>query len=164
MLGITWNGLIAQIVCFGLLLVLLYVFAYKPILRMLDERSRRIKEGQESAEQAKQREEQAEQEFQNRLEQARKEGQSIVGKANEAASRMREEGRQQARQDADTMIERARAEIQRERDQAIDQLRKEFADTAVKAAERVINESLDKERHSKIIDETLEESSSLRKR
>jgi F0F1-type ATP synthase membrane subunit b/b' len=50
-----------------------------------------------------------------------------------------------------------------ERDEAIDKLRQEFADLAILAAEKVIKETLDKERHRRLIQEVLEESSTLRK-
>ena len=49
-LGINLGYLVSQIVNFTLLAVLLYFVAYKPILRMLDERSERIKKGLEDAE------------------------------------------------------------------------------------------------------------------
>ncbi len=43
-LGINWQGLIGQIINFAILLGLLYFIGYKPIMKMFDERSRRIKE------------------------------------------------------------------------------------------------------------------------
>jgi len=46
-----------------------------------------------------------------------------------------------------------------ERDQAIAELRREFADLAISAAERVINQSLDRNQHKRLIEETLAESS-----
>ena len=54
-LGINLPALIAQLVNFTILLGLLYLFAYKPIMRMLDERSRKIKEGMEQAEAVKEK-------------------------------------------------------------------------------------------------------------
>jgi F-type H+-transporting ATPase subunit b len=56
------------------------------------------------------------------------------------------------------VLERATAEIQLERDRAIADLRGEFADITVRAAERVIGQSLDRQSHQRIIDETLAES------
>ena len=44
---------------------------------------------------------------------------------------------------------------------ALDELRKQFADIAILAAEKVIKESLDKEKHRKVIDEVLDESNTL---
>jgi len=57
------------------------------------------------------------------------------------------------------MLGRARNEIQLERDQAIAELRKEFADLTIAAAEKVINESLDRNQHRRLIDEALAQSS-----
>ena len=68
------------------------------------------------------------------------------------------EAREQANRDREAAVERATADIQRERDRAIADLRGEFADITVRAAERVIGQSLDRQAHQRIIDETLAES------
>ena len=162
-LGINLPGLIGQFISFVILIALLLVFAYKPIVRMLDERSQKIKDGIEKSELAEKRAAEIDQEAQQRLEEARRKGQALIARASEMGNKLREEVKEQAKVEAEALIERARAEIQMERDQAIDQLRKEFADITILAAEKVINESLNKERHRKIIDEVLEESTALRK-
>jgi F-type H+-transporting ATPase subunit b len=162
-LGISWQGLIAQIVCFVILLALLIGFGYKPIQKMLDERSKRIKEGLDKAELAKEAAAKAEQEVQRRLDEARREGQTILAQAYEMGERLKAEAREEAKREAEAFIQRARAEIELERDEAIDRLRAEFADLAILAAERVIKEALDKEAHRRLIDEVLEESTTLRK-
>lgn len=162
-LGISWQGLLGQIINFGLLLVLLYFIGYKPIRKMLDERSKRIKEGIDQAELAKEAATRAEEEVQRRLDEARKDGQLILAQASEMGERLKAEAREEARREAEVLIVRARAEIGMERDEAIDRLRQEFADLAILAAEKVIKETLDKERHRRLIEEVLEESSTLRK-
>ncbi len=162
-LGINLPTLLAQIVNFLILLGLLYLVAYKPILRIIDQRSAKIKESLELAELNKDRAVRAEEEVKAQLETARKEGQSIIVQASQIGERVKEEAKLGARQEAETLIARARGEIQRERDEAIYELRKEFIDIAILAAEKVINESLDKERHRRLIEETLEESTTLKK-
>ena len=162
-LGISWQGLLGQIINFVLLLALLYFIGYKPIRKMLDERSKRIKEGVDQAELAKEAAARAEEEVQIRLDEARKEGQLILAQASEMGERLKAEAREEARREAEALIARARAEIGMERDEAIDKLRQEFADLAILAAEKVIKETLDKERHRRLIQEVLEESSNLRK-
>ncbi len=162
-LGISWQGLLGQIINFGLLLVLLYFIGYRPIRKMLDERSKRIKEGIDQAELAKEAATRAEEEVQRRLDEARKDGQLILAQAAEMGERLKAEAREEARREAEALIVRARAEIGMERDEAIDRLRQEFADLAILAAEKVIKETLDKERHRRLIEEVLEESSTLRK-
>lgn len=162
-LGISWQGLLGQIINFVLLLVLLYFIGYRPIRKMLDERSKRIKEGIDQAELAKEAAARAEEEVQRRLDEARKDGQLILAQAAEMGERLKAEAREEARREAEALIVRARAEIGMERDEAIDRLRQEFADLAILAAEKVIKETLDKERHRRLIEEVLEESSTLRK-
>jgi F-type H+-transporting ATPase subunit b len=157
-LGINLPGLLAQLINFTILLVILRLVAYKPVMRMLDERSRRVKEGLEAAEQMKEQAAQADVETQKRLEEARQEGQALIGQAQQIASRLQDEGRQQARVEGEALLARARNEIQLERDEAISQIRRQFADLTITAAEKVIGQSLDKKAHERLIEEVLAES------
>jgi F-type H+-transporting ATPase subunit b len=158
-LGINLPVLIAQIVNFTILLVVLRLVAWGPLTKMLDERRERIAESLSAADQAKAQAAESERLIQDQLEASRREGQALVAQAQEIASRIQNEARAAAQADADVMLGRARNEIERERDQAIAELRKEFADLTIAAAEKVINESLDRNRHRRLIDEALAQSS-----
>ena len=162
-LGISLPTLLAQIVNFVILFGLLYLVAYKPIMRMLDERSRKIKESMEQTEYIKEQAAHAEEESKKRIEQAAKEGQEIIARAVRTGGEVKREAQQEARQEAESLITRARMEIQRERDDAIDELRKEFADLTILAAGKVIDRSLDREAHRQLIDKVLKESTTLKK-
>ena len=162
-LGISLPTLLAQIINFVILFGLLYLVAYKPIMRMLDERSRKIKESMEQTEFIKQQAEHAGEETAKRIEAASKEGQEVIARAMRTGEEVRREAQQQSRQEAESLIARARTEIQRERDEVVDELRKEFADLTIMAAGKVIDRSLDKEAHRQVIDKVLEESTQLKK-
>ena len=162
-LGISLPTLIAQIINFAILFGLLYLVAYKPIMRMLDERSRKIKESMEQTEFIKEEAAHAEEEAEKRIQVASKEGQEVVARAVRTGEEVREKTEQEAREEAESLITRARLDIQRERDEAIDELRKEFADLTIQAAEKVIDRSLDKAAHRQIIDKVLKESTTLKK-
>jgi len=162
-LGISLPTLLAQIINFAILLGLMYLVAYRPIMRMFDERSRKIKESMEQTEFIKEQTAHAEEEAEKRIEAASKEGQELVARAVQAGEGVRQQAQQEAKQDAESLIVRARTEIQRERDEAIDELRKEFADLTIMAAEKVIDRSLDKEAHRQLIDKVLKESTILKK-
>jgi F-type H+-transporting ATPase subunit b len=162
-LGINMPTLLAQIINVAILFGLLYLVAYRPIMRMLDERSRKIKESMEQTEYIKQQAERAEVEAAKRIDAAAKEGQEAIARAVRTGEEVRREAQQQAKQEAEALIARARTEIQRERDEAIDELRKEFADITIMAAEKVIDRSLDKKAHREIIDKVLKESKTLKK-
>jgi len=158
-LGINFPGLVAQIINFGILLVILRLVAYKPIMRMLDERAARVRESIETAERIKERESDTAREVEGRMEEARREGQTLIAQAQQISARIQEEARQQAQTEGEALLARARNEIQLERDSAIARLRGEFADITISAAERVIGQSLDRRAHQRLIDEVLAESS-----
>ncbi len=162
-LGINLPTLIAQIVNFVILFGLLYLVAYKPIMKMLDERSGKVKDSMEQTEYIKEQAAHAEEEAKKRIETASKEGQEVIGRAVRTGEEVRQQAQQEARQGAEALIARARTEIKRERDDAIDELRKEFADLTILAAGKVIDQSLDKKAHRQLIDKVLEESTTLRK-
>ncbi len=162
-LGINLPTILAQIINFSILLGLLYLVAYKPIMRILDERSRKVKESMEQTELIKGQASQAEEEVKKSLDAAAREGQEIIARGVRTGEETRRRAQEEARQEAESLIARARVEIQRERDEAIDELRKEFADLAIMAAGKVIDRSLDKKAHRQLIDKVLEESTTLKK-
>jgi F-type H+-transporting ATPase subunit b len=161
-LGVTLPTFIGQLISFLILFGLLVFFGYKPIRKMLDERSNRIKESMEQAEATKKEYEQAQVAVQEQIKKAREEGQAIISQAAQIAERLKEEARGEARKEAQSIVERTRVELERERDKTIDDLRKEFVDISILAAEKVIKETLDKERHRQLIEEALEESAMFR--
>ncbi len=161
-LGINLGYLISQIVNFTLLAVLLYFVAYKPILRMLDERSARIKQGLEDAEQASRRAAEMEQEFEQRLAEARKEGQEIVAQATQMSEKARQEILETAREEARAQVEKAKEEISRERELAMADLRQQVADLSLSISEKVIGEALDQQRQRDLITEFLEQTEELK--
>lgn len=162
-LGINLPLLVVFIINFIILFVLLRIFLYKPVLKMLDEREKRTKEGMELAEATKREYEQAKGEVQKQIEKGRQEGQAIISQAMQVGERLKEESRQEATKQAEMIVDRTRAELEAERDKIIENLRREFVDISIAAAEKVIKETLDKEKHRKLIEETLQESVILKK-
>jgi F-type H+-transporting ATPase subunit b len=161
-LGINLGYLISQIVNFALLAVLLYFVAYKPILRMLDQRSARIKQGLEDAEQASRRAAEMEHEFEQRLAEARKEGQEIIAQATQMSEKARQDILETAREEARAQVEKAKEEISRERELAMSELRQQVADLSLSISEKVIGEALDQQRQRELIATFLEQTEELK--
>ncbi len=162
-LGIHFPSLAIYLVNFVLVLILLYLFAYKPILKLMDERAERIRESLEAADLARQEAASSQEAIQEQITEARREGQRIMDQTREAADRFRTEEMDKARQEAEAFVERAKADIARERDTALQEVRASFGDLAITAAERVIRSSLDRTAHESLIAQVLEEGESLRR-
>jgi F-type H+-transporting ATPase subunit b len=162
-LGINLPLLVVFVVNFIVLLVMLRLFLYKPVMKVLDERAKRTKEAMDLAEATKKEYEQAKGEIQKQIEKGRQEAQAIITQAMQVGERLKEESRQEAAKQSQVMIDRARSELEAERDKIVGDLRREFVEISISAAEKVIKETLDKEKHRKLIEETLQESVTLKK-
>ena len=162
-LGINVPSFIAQVVNFLILFGLLYLVAYKPVLKMLDDRSNKVKSSLEQAEVIRAQAEKAQEDFKVQIAEASKQGQLVIERAAKTGDEIREKAKAEAQVEAEALITRAKAEIRRERDEVIDELRKEFADLTILAAGKVIGKSLDKTAHREMINQVLEESAGLRK-
>ena len=162
-LGVNLPLLVVFIINFIVLFVLLRLFLYKPVMKMLDERAKRTKDAMELAEAIKKEFEQAKTEVQKQIEKGRLEAQAVITQAMQVGERLKEESRQEATKQAQTIVDRTRSELETERDKIVGDLRREFVDIAISAAEKVIKETLDKEKHRKLIEETLRESVTFKK-
>jgi len=162
-LGLDLATFIGQLISFIILLGLLTFFGYKPVRKMLDERSQRIKESIEKAEAIKKEYEQSQLAVQEQLEKAHKESQHIIAKAVQLGDNIKEEARKAAKEEAKAIYAQAHLQMEEERDKAIGELRQEFVDTVILATEKVISETLDKEKHHNLIEKILEKSTVFRK-
>ena len=162
-LGVNLPLLVVFVINFIVLFVLLRLFLYKPVLKMLDERAKRTAEAMEQAEATKKEYEQARVEVQKQIDKGRQEAQTILTQAIQVGERLKEESRQEAQKQAQVIVDRTRTELEAERDKIVGDLRREFVDISISAAEKVIKETLDKEKHRKLIEETLRESVTFKK-
>jgi F-type H+-transporting ATPase subunit b len=162
-LGINLPLLVVFVVNFIVLLVMLRLFLYKPVMKVLDERAEKTRNAMELAEATKKEYEQAKGEIQKQIEKGRQEAQAIITQAMQVGERLKGESREEAAKQAQVIIDRARSELGAERDKIVGDLRREFVDISIAAAEKVIKETLDREKHRKLIEETLQESTSLKK-
>lgn len=140
---------------FVVFLVLLYVFALKPVARLLEDRRSRIEQGLKDAEQARTDRENAEAERVATLAEARKEANDILSRAQKVAQESRETDIAATKHELERLRERAAEEIEAEKQRAIAELRGEVADLALAAAGRVVGESMNDERQRRLVGEFL---------
>lgn len=153
-LGINWGLLIAQLFNFGLLIWLLTRFLYRPVLNMLNERTRRVQESLQEAEQVKEQLARAKQDYDAELARARQEAAGILAQAQERAKAQEQEIVAQARGEAERIRSEAREQAVQERDQLLRDLKNQMADLVTMTATRVLGEEL-KSNHDRLIEESL---------
>jgi F-type H+-transporting ATPase subunit b len=156
-LGLNFWGFVWHLINFGLLLFLLSRFLFPPIVRMLDERQARIRESMERAEALKEESTRAAEAVRQQLDEARREGQTIINTATQIADRIKQERQEQAQAEYEAILKRAQEDAARERERAYAELRQQVADLAVLAAERIIHRQLDATAQRQLVEEFLAE-------
>jgi F-type H+-transporting ATPase subunit b len=156
-LQINFFWIIVSALNFIVLLVILSIFALGPLRRMLAERRARIEEGLRDAEQARRDRESAESERVAALQEARREANEILARSQKIAQETRDADIAATKADLERMRERAASDIDSEKQRAITELRREVADLAIRAAGKVVGETMTGERERRLVDEFLAE-------
>jgi F-type H+-transporting ATPase subunit b len=156
-IGINGWNLVAQLVAFVIFILLFWRFALKPIVTALDRRTERIRESYAAADAMRAELQATEARNEQLLQQARQEAQQIVANARQAGEASLARARDEASKQADDYLGRAQETLRQETNQARQQLRQEIADLAVTAATRIVRREIDPAAQSQIIRDTLAE-------
>lgn len=157
MLDINPGLIVWTIVTFGLLLMVLRMFAWKPLLEALSKREEHVRSSLERAEFAKQEAERILEENRKQLAKVESESSRILSEGRALGEKLKNEMIDQANQQSRRLIEQAKQEIERDKDAALSQLRGEVANLAIRAAEKILDETLDEAKQRKIVDAYLKD-------
>jgi len=157
MFGLSWAGLISQIILFFVVYLVLHRFAFKPIMAMLEERRRRIEEGQINAEKIKQQLAEAQTKYEETLARANAEAQRLIEEVKASGEKLAEEKRQAALAEAEEIIRRTHESLSLERERTMVELKRELGRLVVETTEKVTNKILTPQDHQKINEETAQQ-------
>ena len=152
--GVDWPHLLAQIISFGIVCVVLYVLAYKPILRILDARRQQIASGLANAEKIKAELTRIEAERQQVLMKADADGKQLIEEARAAAARVGAEETRKAIAAAEQIVVRAREVTERDRALMLAEVKREVGRLVVQTTAKVAGRILTAEDQRRLAEET----------
>ena len=158
-LGIDWKMLIFQIIAFVLLLLLLNKFVFPVIIKSIDDREKKIAEGQRMAEEAVERADAANDEIAELMKQAKKDAAEIVNDAKEQATQMAADSDKKAKERAERIVANAHDDIAREVASVKKALHNEALELVALATEKVTSKAVSKSVDEKAISAAIKESS-----
>lgn len=141
-LGIEWPLLVAQAVCFSVVAIILWKFAFKPVLATIDERQSRIDSGLKYAEEMKAKLAQAQQDAAALVKQAQVEGTKIIDEARKTAKEFLDHQQKEAAVRANDMIAKAQQAIELEHRKMLEESRGEIARLVIVTTQRVLAKEL----------------------
>lgn len=134
--------IVAQIINFIILLWVLAKFAYKPLLKAMEDRRLRIIQDMDTAEQTRLDAEALKKEYTEQLANARKEASGIVDKANKIAQSTHDEMLEQVQKEKEEMMAAAREKIEQEKQKALADVREEVIALSTQIAGKVLEQKL----------------------
>jgi F-type H+-transporting ATPase subunit b len=153
--GFAWPKFIAQIILFLVVYGILSRFAFGPIIKILEERRRRIEEGQANAEKIKRQLAEAERRYQEIVQKASAEAQTIVDEARKSGEAIVQKQSQEAVHQAQEIIEKAHASIEIERHRMEDEVRSQMIGLVVNTTRKVTGKVLTKDDQERLNEETV---------
>jgi len=140
--GLEWPKFLAQLILFIIVYFVLKKFAFAPILAMLEERRKRIEEGQLNAQRIKQQLAEAEKRHAEILARANVEAQRMIDQARESASHVADRKTQEAIAAAEQIIVKAQEAAALEYERSMDQLKRELVHLVVEPTAKVTGKIL----------------------
>ena len=153
--GVYWPNLIAQVILFGIVYWVLSKYAFKPVIAMLEERRRRIEEGQLNAEKIKKQLADAQAKYEEILAKANSEAQRLLEEVRASGARLAEHKNQEAIAAAEQITIKAKEAMERERDRLMAEMKREIGRLVVDTTARVTGKVLTTEDHQRINEETV---------
>jgi F-type H+-transporting ATPase subunit b len=153
-LGIYWPKLIAQMINFGIVLFVLWRFAYRPILALLEQRRRKIEESVRNADQIKAELTRIEASREKALADANAQASRMIEEARAAAAKVQESETQRAIAAAEQIIAKAREAAALDHQRMLNELRREIGQLVVRTTGAVAGKVLTPDDQKRLIEET----------
>jgi len=152
--GVDWPHLLSQIVSFGIVCAVLYLLAYKPILKMLEARRQQIASGLANAKRIEAELARIEVERRDVLNKADAYGKQLIEEARAAAARVRTEETRKASAAAEQLLVRAQETTERERALMLADLKREVGQLVLRTTASVTGKVLTSDDQRRLSEET----------
>ncbi len=145
------------LIVFGLLLLLLWKFAWGPLSKSLHDREHYMEESLRQAEHARSESERLLAEHRHLMDQANQQAVALLDEARKGAVTTAEEIRRIAQAEADSTLQRAQREIASAKDQALLELWNSSSDLAVSIDGKVLSRELGPDDHRRLVEQAMAE-------
>lgn len=148
---IEWELIIAQLVNFAIILFVLQRYAYKPMMKLMDDRAKKIDKGLKDAQESHKKLAEISEKEKAVLVEARKAAQEIVSKAEAVAIKNKEEIMGQSKEQAAKILEDAAKKIETEKETMFAEVKTQVAELVVAVTGKIIGGKIDSEKDKELI-------------
>ena len=148
---IDWRIFIAQVINFTIVFLVLYWFAFKPLVKIMAERSDKIAKSLEEAKLIEEKLSQTKEEFNKIVAEAKGQANAILEKAAAQADLRKQETVIRAKEEIGQIINQEKQKMQTEKAATLKEIRKEVAGLVILTVEKILGEKVDQKKDKEII-------------
>ncbi|NQV11868.1 F0F1 ATP synthase subunit B [Candidatus Uhrbacteria bacterium] len=141
--GLSGSLFAAQLINFMIVMLVLWKFAYKPLLKLMQDRTEKIEQGLKHADEMEQRINELENDKEKVMAAARTEAKGIVAEAAEIAEKKRTETVANAKSEVEKVVATGKTQIAAQKEQMMAELKDEISALVVEAAKKVSGSAID---------------------
>jgi F-type H+-transporting ATPase subunit b len=149
--------LIGQIIAFAVFVAFCMKFVWPPLINAMQERAKKIADGLDAANRAERDLKLAQEKATSQMREAKEQAAQVIEQANKRATQIIDEAKETARQEGERLKAAAQAEIDQEVNRAKETLRTRVSALAVAGASKILETSIDVEKHNALLDKLAEE-------
>jgi F-type H+-transporting ATPase subunit b len=155
--GVDWKLMVAQLVNFLIVLVVLWKFAIKPLMKTMESRNAEISKGLEDAQVAADKLNKTEEEVKAQLQTAKAEAMTILDQAKKQSEANRQASLEQTKQEVEEVVKKAKEQIALEKADLVNSAKADISKLLTLALQKILSEGLSKDIDHKYIEKTLKE-------
>lgn len=155
--GVDWKLIIAQLINFAIVVIVLWLFAIKPLMKTMEGRNKEIEKGLSDAQKAGDRLQEVEKEINDKMLTSKEEAIVILDKAKKQAESNKKESIDKTKEEINSLIDRAKKQIEGEKKVMMNDIKKETVDLITISLEKILIKGLNKDIDKKYIKEVLKE-------
>ena len=149
--------ILGQAIAFFIFVVFCMKYVWPPVIAALQERQKKIADGLAASDRAAKDLELTQEKSAQELRQAKEQAAALIEQANKRANQIVEASKEDARKEGEKILAQAQAEIEQQRIKASDALRAEIAAIAVAGAEKILETSVDADKHGDMLNKLVAE-------
>lgn len=151
-LGVNWKLFLAQLINFGIILFVLWKWAFGPIVNALEKRRKTVEAGLEDAKAAAAARQNAERDADATIGAARREAQRVLEEARAAADKIKGEAKTAAQKEVAAVVAEGKNVLAQEKEKMFQAAKTDIAELAVATAAKALGETIDEKAQRAALD------------
>ncbi len=156
-LGLNWKLFVAQLINFSVIAFVLWKWAWKPLVKLMDERSAKIEKSLDDAKRIDEELKKTHEKREQILLESKREAKSILEIATKNADALRAEMTAKARSETEKIVADAKLAIAQEKEKMLTEVKAHVADLVIMASEKVLQEKIDSKKDKELVEMTIRE-------